>query len=810
MRSLFFVVSVVALAGCLTPPEEDCGPSNCTGCCDTSGQCQPGINALACGQAGSMCLQCPGGQCFAGTCVPGSTGGGAASGGGTATGGGSATGGGAATGGGDGTTGGGDGTTGGGVGTGGGSTTGGGDGTRGGGSATGGGTAGGGVGTGGGAATGGGVGTGGGTATGGGSAGGGVGTGGGAATGGGSATCDAASCPGGCCVGPLCVLPTNQNDFSCGIGGNSCQPCAANSACMNGQCVSTATCNAASCPNGCCSGNLCVPYGDQSTGLCGTAGASCTGCGAGLSCNSGQCTATTACDFFSCAGCCSGGACLATASQTTASCGVNGASCSPCLNGSTCTAGACTGGTTCNETNCNGCCNGNTCVTATGDNSCGQLGSACVSCGPGRVCNSGTCITQANPACLLITPNDFDFGAVRTTCRSPVTTVTIRNICATNVTLTAIGLTGNPGFTNGPLPTLPLTLASNQSASITVTWTPPATGPASTTLVLGAVQNASSVVYQTVFTGSGNTTGVQADIFNIPLKTDAVLIIDDSCSMDPFQASLGANANALLAYPISAGVDFNVGVTTSDDSSTRRQGRFVASDGGAPLILTESTPNLLQQLTSRVRVGTFGDAFETFFSPSVKAVTPPLITTTNVGFLRTDSNLSFMVLTDAVEQSTDSAQLTFEKLMAVRGWRNRNRLSWSAVAPTLPSAPSGCFYEETAAGSNPRIAELVSRTGGYRTELCNLNNATVWRPEAQRMGQAVFGARSTWFLTSVPSPAVAGSVVVAVAGIVVPEMNGATRNWSYDAARNAIVFERQSLPAPGQSVSMTYTPACAP
>ncbi|MGV3619205.1 MAG: hypothetical protein ACO1OB_00230, partial [Archangium sp.] len=508
------------------------------------------------------------------------------------------------------------------------------------------------------------------------------------------------------------------------------------------------------------------------------------------------------------AGCCSGGTCVATTSLTTTSCGVNGASCSPCLNGSTCSSGSCVGGNTCNETNCNGCCNGDTCITNTVDAACGQRGSACVSCGPGRVCSAGTCVTQANPACLLITPNDFDFGAVRTTCRSPVTTVTVRNVCTTQVTVTVVGLTGSAGFTLGATPTLPLTLNGGAALTTSITWTPPGLGPASTTLVIGAAQSAASVNYQTVFTGSGNATGTQNDVFTIPLKTDAVFIIDDSGSMSAFQSALGVNANALFSYPIGAGVDFNLGVTTSDMMNTMRQGRFVNGDGG--VVLTETTPNLLQRFDARVRVGIAGSGFEEFFTPSVRAVTSPLVTGTNAGFLRTDSNLSFMVLTDAPDQSADSAQLTFEKLMAVRGWRNRNRLSWSAVAPTLTTPPSGCVYDGTGAGSDPKTPELVSRTGGYRTEICNLYTPAVWRPEATRMGQAVFGARSTWFLTSTPSPAVAGSVVVTVAGVPVPELSGATRNWSYDATRNAIVFERQSLPAPGQSVSMTYTPACAP
>jgi hypothetical protein len=172
-------VALLALAGCGSPKVK-CLPSNCSGCCDTDGECVVTPSELACGLRGASCIACfPGQACMSGFCTTtsfgGGTGGGEVGGGGgetgggggaTGGGGGSVGGGGGTTGGGGGTTGGGGGTTGGGGGSvgGGGGTTGGGGGTTGGGGGTtggGGGTMGGGGGTtgGGGGATGGGGGT---------------------------------------------------------------------------------------------------------------------------------------------------------------------------------------------------------------------------------------------------------------------------------------------------------------------------------------------------------------------------------------------------------------------------------------------------------------------------------------------------------------------------------------------------------------------------------------------------------------------------------------------------------------------------
>jgi len=130
-----FPALVLVLLLCACEPTTDpntCSLSNCTGCCDRNGLCQPGLLPNACGSFGNACDVCVGiQQCAVGRCAApsaGGAGGGTATGGGAATGGVTSTGGGAATGGGT--------STGGGSATGGGTATGGGSATGGGGGAT--------------------------------------------------------------------------------------------------------------------------------------------------------------------------------------------------------------------------------------------------------------------------------------------------------------------------------------------------------------------------------------------------------------------------------------------------------------------------------------------------------------------------------------------------------------------------------------------------------------------------------------------------------------------------------------------------
>lgn len=409
-----------------------------------------------------------------------------------------------------------------------------------------------------------------------------------------------------------------------------------------------------------------------------------------------------------------------------------------------------------------------------------------------------------NPNCIVISPADIDFGAVQTGCRSAVTPITLQNICAFPVSISALGVSG-AGFTTAGL-TTPATIPASGSATFNLTFAPTSLGRVDGVLVVGATHSSMTFAYQTPVSGTGATSGLNQDRFTIPTKTDVVLIVDNSCSMSDKQMALGSSANAFLAYAFSANVDFNLGVTTTDMEPAGERGQFQGLQ--ATRVLRSTTPNLLQTFNTRVNVGVNGSPIEEMFRPAVTSLSTALLTTTNTGFLRSDAALSVLAFTDAEEQSPGPTADYVRQLLAVKGQRRRNQFSFSFVGPTQQGAPSGCSYDGTS--PDPRQREMIASTGGVTSEICNVANTQAWRTEAGRVGQAVFGARATWFLTGRPASGSASGVTVLLNGVTVPELNASQRNWSYDALRNAVVFEARSLPAPGQSVGFDYTVACAP
>lgn len=272
---------------------QQCTPTTCTGCCDSSNRCQLGNQNSVCGSKGAACTSCSLGQAcsFGGVCTGGS--GGNNAGGGFAT--------------------------------------------------TGGGSAGGGFATGGGLSTGGGVATGGGFATGGGLAtGGGTVTGGGLATGGGTANCSPANCLG-CCLNNVCQ--NGNAALACGRAGNQCSVCSGGAVCNAfGMCSGSSGGGGAGGGSGggapACTtclaqtgGTLaCVPLANISVTTCGTNGSFCQNCvrNGFTACTNGVCTGSAA-------GGGSAGGGSATGGGNGGGTPISGIG-SPCTNASQCTA----------------------------------------------------------------------------------------------------------------------------------------------------------------------------------------------------------------------------------------------------------------------------------------------------------------------------------------------------------------------------------------------------------------------------------------------------------------------------------------
>lgn len=428
-------------------------------------------------------------------------------------------------------------------------------------------------------------------------------------------------------------------------------------------------------------------------------------------------------------------------------------------------------------------------------------------------------------SCLTIAPNDVDFGTVGLGCNSATRTFTVYNTCPTPVVLNSItvpvpgGLqNGQPGCsTSGGCPEflfvgssvqLPYMLQPGAApVSFTGKFKPVDLGPEHGAFALNVTQNNQPVMYLVTAAANADTNGENTDVFSQDAnpKADILLTIDNSCSMAPYQNSLASNFAAFMAYANQVGVDYHMAVTTTDDGSGGEQGKFIYGSNHPDKILTPSSVNVTSQFAAKVNVGVTGSGSETGLSPSLKALSAPLIATQNAGFLRPDANLGVVVVTDAVDQSTGTAAYYISAFLNIKGGSRANAFSFSAVAGFNPNPPSGCAYDT--GPDDGRYAAVVTATKGVKEEICTQN----WSQTLQRLGKTLFGYRTSFFLTATPDLSNGKTIDVKIDGSPVPQTDtqGAPA-WTYDAVSNSVNFEPAYVPEPGQTLSIHYFVACYP
>ncbi|MDP3504220.1 MAG: choice-of-anchor D domain-containing protein [Myxococcales bacterium] len=399
--------------------------------------------------------------------------------------------------------------------------------------------------------------------------------------------------------------------------------------------------------------------------------------------------------------------------------------------------------------------------------------------------------------CIVMVPEELDFGNIKLGCRSAPRPVQLFNICGTPIRVTQFSAAGQ-GFSISSMPMIPaggLVVNGSSSTTASLVFQPPALGTflGTLTVTTGMVSGGRGVTLP--LRGVGDTTGTTVETFVQPAQpqVDILFTIDNSCSMFEEQTALATNFNAFISYATTANVDYRIAVVTTDDFASTGQGKFVTT-GGGPAVLERSMPNVQQAFAQRVNVGINGSGNEKPLSTTLKALTAPLTTSTNSGFLRDDANLAIILVTDAPDQSTEPLDYFMNRLPLVKGPRRIHQVSVSAIGPfTAQPAGSMCFIEGVDPG---RYDALVTKTGGVKSDICTSN----WARDLEALGRSALGPRSSFFVRNPPDTQQPIDV----------QVNGqsVSNAWNYDPNANAIVFQPAQAPGAGTTLTVTYQSVC--
>lgn len=391
--------------------------------------------------------------------------------------------------------------------------------------------------------------------------------------------------------------------------------------------------------------------------------------------------------------------------------------------------------------------------------------------------------------CLMIAPDDFDFGtvAVNNGCSSPPRTFNVYNTCTTPIYLDSITAgTVNPEFILS-LPTLPAVLTQGAAPlTFEVKYRPVDVKEASQAIELNLIQSGVADAQLLTVRGRADTAGLNVETYVVPTKSDVLMVMDDSCSMAAHQANV---ANSFLALPP---IDYQIAVTTTDNGLGGLQGKFVTASAHPESIISVSTPDGLAKLQAKVQPGTLGSGVVQPLATAVRALTPPLSNNDNSGFVRSDAHLGVLIVTDKEDFSAQTSGYYYDALLNVKGWRARNQFSVSAMTCPL-----------TGPGRVDAVAEL---SGGGRGELCN---PATFNQQLTALTSRAFGARTVYFLKATAAVTALSPVEVKIDSVLVaPTAPSGAKRWSFDSVKNAVVFEPQFAPQPGQLLELQYAVGC--
>lgn len=301
-------------------------------------------------------------------------------------------------------------------------------------------------------------------------------------------------------------------------------------------------------------------------------------------------------------------------------------------------------------------------------------------------------------------------------------------------------------------------------------------------------------------------------------KIDILWVMDNSGSMATSQQNVADNFNVFINDFVNKGYDYRIAVTGTDAYRSLYQNDLnlskfrdgAGSNHSGVFVIFPDTLNLIPTFITNISLGINGSGDERMFQSFHQALTNPL----NAGFLRPDSHLAVIMVTDEDDFSRNSSSSNNHNysdplmypISTYTSFLDTFTNSSGATARYSASA-IGIFDENCKTLLNSgqftgriiaqRVGQLVDATQGIRGSLCE-----DFANSLDLISQNILENSTEFFLDREPN---VSTIVVRVDGVLIN--NSATNGWTYNATSNSIVFHGGAIPAQGSEILIDFDPA---
>ncbi len=265
-------------------------------------------------------------------------------------------------------------------------------------------------------------------------------------------------------------------------------------------------------------------------------------------------------------------------------------------------------------------------------------------------------------------------------------------------------------------------------------------------------------------------------------SVDVLFVIDNSGSMIEEQTALKDSFPKFINYFVGSGLDWHVGVVSTDMVSNSHRGRLREADGVR--YLDGSSPTPVDTFKKMAGMGTNG-SYDEKGRAAAWAALVLLKDSYNAGFYRYEANLSIVVISDEDDVSGDSPVSQSEFISWLKTHKAREGMT--TFSSIVGDVPNGCSGPGGDAYPGRQYVQTTAAVGGIFHSICDAN----WDSVLAELGMQAAGLKREFYLSEVP---VEETIDVWV------DVDGEERSftagsdWTYSRSRNSVTFNEYVPP----------------